>query len=442
MKKVIAIVGRPNVGKSTLFNRLAKKPKAIIDNIPGVTRDRNYADIQWDNASFILIDTGGLELDSREELSQRVQKQVHVAIEEADLILFLTDGQEGLTPVDMDAIQLLRPMPKPIFYCINKIDGPRQEETMTDFYQAGIDTWYPISSKHGRGVSELMEAVVISFPEGKPSSKEEEAVIKIAVLGRPNVGKSSLVNRILGYERVIVSESPGTTRDAIDTPFSFKGQKYLIIDTAGIRRKSRVGFQLEKYCVSEALRALRRCDVGLIIIDAQGEVTEQDTKIAGYAYNNGKACILVINKWDLIQKDNATIGQYVVKIRDTMKFLDFVPIVFVSALSGQRVPKILEKAHDCFLQTNKRINTGDLNRLLNKIVNKNPPPLRHGKPIKLYYLTQVDIKPPTFVLFVNYPHSIHFSYQRYLENQLREAYGFEGTPLRIFFKGKGGKIRN
>jgi len=439
MRSIIAIVGRPNVGKSTLFNRLARRTKAIIDDIPGVTRDRNYADVQWEDNSFTLIDTGGFDPDSKEKISQLVYEQARLAIDEADIILFLTDGREGLMPVDLDLINILRPIPKPIFYCINKIDGARQEETIVDYFRSGLDHWHPISARHSRGVRDLMDAVANVLPKDAERLPEDGDIIKIAVLGRPNVGKSSLVNQILGYDRVIVTETPGTTRDAVDTPFTFREQKYIIIDTAGIRRKSRIGFQLEKYCVVEALRVLRRCDISLIVIDAEEGVTEQDVKIAGQAYEKGKASVLVFNKWDLIKKDNATIGRYVKKIKDKMKFLDFVPIIFVSALSGQRVTKILEKANDCFTQFQKRISTSDLNRFLQQAVNKYPPPRHHGRPIKFYYLSQVDIKPPTFVFFTNFPQAIHFSYERYLANQLRETYGFEGTPLRLFFRGRDRK---
>ncbi len=436
MKPIIAIVGSPNVGKSTLFNRLARKTKAIIEDIPGVTRDRNYADMEWDGHVFTLIDTGGFDLDSQEELSRLVFEQAQVAIDEADIILFLTDGQQGLTPVDSDLVHLLRPIKKPIFYCINKIDGARQEEITADFYQAGIDHWYTISAKHSRGVGELMDAVANIMPEDAEASGKEEDVVKIAVLGRPNVGKSSLVNKILGYERVIVSAAPGTTRDAVDTPFTYHSQKYIIIDTAGMRRKSRIGYRLEKYCVVEALRALRRCDVCLIVIDAEEGITEQDVKIAGQAYNRGKACVVVVNKWDLIQKDNSTLGQYVRKIKEKMKFLDFVPIITVSALSGQRVSKILDQVSECFSQFQKRVDTGELNRLLEQAVRELPPSRYRGKPIKFYYGSQVSVKPPTFVFFANYPRAVHFSYERYLTNRLRGAYGFEGTPLRLFFKGR------
>ena len=435
MKSIIAIVGRPNVGKSTFFNRLARAQKAIIDDLPGITRDRNYAEVTWDDTSFTLIDTGGFEFEPHQELSRLVQEQARLAIEEADLILFLTDGREGLTPVDKDLIGLLRTIPKPVFHCINKVDGPRHEANLYDFFQVGIDRWFTIAAKHNRGVSELMDEVIKSLPRKKPSP-EEEAAVKFAVLGRPNVGKSSLVNRVLGYNRVIVSETSGTTRDAIDTPFRFKGKEFIIIDTAGIRKKSRVGYQLEKYCVVEALRAIERCDVSLLLIDAEERITEQDVKIAGLIHQKGKGCVVVVNKWDLIQKDNSTIGQYVEKIKDKLKFLDFAPLLFVSALSGQRVSKILDKAFDCFIQCQKRVETAELNRFLAQVINDHPPSHHCGKQIKFKYLAQVDIKPPTFVFFTNFPKAIHFSYQRYLANQLREAYGFEGAPLRLFFRGR------
>ncbi|MCD6353182.1 MAG: ribosome biogenesis GTPase Der, partial [Proteobacteria bacterium] len=294
-----------------------------------------------------------------------VHEQALLAVEEADIIIFLTDGREGLTPADTDLLNFLRTISKPIFYCINKVDGPRQDDNIVDYYQTGIDSWYPISAKHSRGVWELMDGVTKIIPEKTPSPKDEN-IIKIALLGRPNVGKSSLANRILGYDRVIVNETPGTTRDAIDTLFTFNGQKYTIIDTAGIRRKSRIGLTLEKYSVTESLRALRRCDIGLVIIDAEERITEQDVKIAGQLYKREKACLLVVNKWDLIQKDNSTPGCFVKNIKDKMKFLDFAPILFVSALSGQRVTKILEKAQDCFTQFQKRIGTSDLNQTLKR----------------------------------------------------------------------------
>jgi GTP-binding protein len=315
------------------------------------------------------------------------------------------------------------------------MDGPRQDQNLIDFYQLGIDTWHPISAKHSRAVSDLMDEVVKTLPKHETPSADREA-LRIAVLGRPNVGKSSLVNRILGYDRVIVSEIPGTTRDAIDTPLTFRGEKYLIIDTAGIRRKSRIGYQLEKYCVVEALRAAERSDVSLVLIDAQQGVSEQDVKIAGQVSERGKACVLVVNKWDLLIKDNSTVGKWVEELKDKMKFLDFAPIVFVSARSGQRVTKILETAAACFREAQKRIGTGELNRFLHETVSAHPPPRHRGREVKLYYLSQVDIKPPTFLFFTNYPQAIHFSYERYLANRLREAYGFEGTPVRLFFRGR------
>ncbi|HNR13627.1 MAG TPA: ribosome biogenesis GTPase Der [Thermodesulfobacteriota bacterium] len=437
MRRMIAIVGSPNVGKSTLFNRLTHKQKAIIEDIPGVTRDRNYADIAWDNHAFTVIDTGGFEPDATEKLSRLVFEQAQVAIDEADIIIFLADGRRGLMPVDRDLVQFLRSTSKPVFYCINKIDGVRHEETIPDFYQLGVEGWFAISAQHGRGVSDLMDAIVEMLPhEGEEAAAEESVVVKIAVVGRPNVGKSSLVNKILGYERVIVSDIPGTTRDAVDTPVEYQGKRYLIIDTAGLRRKSRIGYQLEKYCVVEALKALSRCDVSLIVIDAEEGITDQDVKIAGQVYNHGKACILVVNKWDRIEKDNETPGIFVRAIKDKAKFLDFASILFVSALSGQRVTRILEKASECYVQYCRRIDTGDLNRFVEQAGRRVPAARFRGKPIKFYYATQVAIKPPTFVFFVNYPKAVHFSYERYLMNQLREAYGFEGTPLRIYFRGR------
>lgn len=436
MKNIIAIVGSPNVGKSTLFNRLARKPKAIIEDIPGVTRDRNYADVEWDSHVFTLIDTGGFEPEAKEEMSRLVFEQARVAIEEADLIIYLADGQQGLMPVDIDLVNLLRSVNKPVFYAVNKMDGPRHEGTIPDFYQLGINTWYLISAQHGRGVGDLMDAVLEALPQDEELPRQEQEAIKIAVLGRPNVGKSSLVNRILGYERVIVSDIPGTTRDAVDTPFQYQGQQYLIVDTAGIRRKSRIGYQLEKYTVVEALKALSRCDVGLIVIDAEEGITEQDVKIAGQAYNKGKACIIVVNKWDRVEKDNSTIGIYVRNIKEKLKFLDFAPLMFVSALSGQRVSGIIEKISDCFAQYQKRIETGELNRFIDQATHDVVPPHYRGRPLKFLYGTQVAVRPPTIVFFVNYPQAIHFSYERYLMNRLREAFGFEGTPLRLYFRGR------
>lgn len=437
MRRMIAIVGSPNVGKSTLFNRLTHKPKAIIEDIPGVTRDRNYADMEWDGYAFTLVDTGGFEPDATEEIPRLVFEQAQVAIDEADIIVFLADGRRGLLPVDSDLVQFLRSTSKPVFYCINKIDGVRHEESILDFYQLGVDTWHSISAKHSRGVSDLMDAIIRTLPpEDDVSAPEAAEPMKIAVVGRPNVGKSSLVNRILGYERVIVSDIPGTTRDAVDTPVEYQGNRYVIVDTAGLRRKSRIGYQLEKYCVVESLRALSRCDVSLIVIDAEEGVADQDVKIAGQVYDRGKACILVVNKWDRIQKDNETPGIFVHKLKDAIKFLDFAPITFVSALSGQRVGRLLEQASECYAQYCRRIDTGELNRFLEQVTRRVPASRFRGKPIKFYYATQVTIKPPTFVFFVNYPKAVHFSYERYLMNQLREAYGFEGTPLRIYFRGR------
>ncbi|MGB4549817.1 MAG: ribosome biogenesis GTPase Der, partial [Syntrophales bacterium] len=341
MKPLIAIIGRPNVGKSTLFNRLSEGKKAITIDEPGATRDRNYAESSWEGRFFTVIDTGGFEPVSTEKILVQMREQTLLAIEEADIIIFLMDGREGLTPSDEEIAKLLRRVPKPVFYVVNKIDGPKHDALAYEFYRLGVEKLYTLSAEHGRGVDDLMMDVVEKIPPAEEIEADEER-IRIAVVGRPNVGKSSLVNKILGYERTIVNPLPGTTRDAIDTPFEYRDKKYLLIDTAGIRRKSRISMTLEKYSVIEALKTLNRCDIALILIDAEDGVTEQDARIAGLALEKGVASILVVNKWDLIEKDNATVGAHVKKLRDTLKFLSFAPIIFVSADTGQRVMRIFE----------------------------------------------------------------------------------------------------
>ncbi|MEW6614269.1 MAG: ribosome biogenesis GTPase Der [Thermodesulfobacteriota bacterium] len=436
MKPVIAIVGRPNVGKSTLFNRIVRGKKAIVGDEPGITRDRNYAEAEWDGWEFLLIDTGGFEPGIDDEVALHVHQQVRLAIEEADLIIFLVDGKEGLTATDIEIANRLREVNKPVFHVINKIDGERQEEKIYDFYQLGVGTLYPISAQHGRGVGDLLDKALSLLP---PSSeiKCNENLVKIAVLGRPNVGKSSLVNRILGNERVIVSEKPGTTRDAIDTPLKIGEKEYLLIDTAGIRRKGRISRQLEKYSVVEALKSIDRCDIALILIDAREGVTEQDAKIAGLAHDKGRASVLVVNKWDLIEKDSYTIYKYTEDIRYNMKFIRYAPIIFVSALTGQRALKIIDMVDRVAEQYQRRVPTSELNRVFEEVIRYNPPPMYRNKEMKLYYITQVSIKPPAFVIFVNYPEGVHFSYERYIMNKIRENFEFDGTPLRVFFRKRG-----
>lgn len=435
MKPLIAIIGRPNVGKSTLFNRLAERKKAITIDEPGATRDRNYADGFWNDAAFTLIDTGGFEPVSTEKILIQMREQTTLAIEEADIILFLMDGKEGLIPADVEIARLLRQVHKPVFYIVNKIDGPKHENRIYDFYRIAAEKLYALSAEHGQGVNELMDDVTcLIAPSEEPEEKEDR--IRIAVIGRPNVGKSSLVNRILGYDRTIVNPLPGTTRDAIDTPFEFNERKYLLIDTAGIRRKSRISRTLEKYSVVEALRTLNRCDIALLLVDAAEGIAEQDAKIAGLALEKGVACILVVNKWDLIEKDNNTVGKYVRDLHENLKFLQFAPIIFVSALSGQRVARIfdlIEKTYDCYV---KRVATSELNQKIREILEETPPPRYQNRPLKFTYFTQTSVKPPTFVFFVREPKAVHFSFQRFLANRIRESFGFDYVPIRLIFRKK------
>ncbi len=436
MKPVIAIIGRPNVGKSTLFNRLAGGGKAIVIDEPGATRDRNYTDCTWNNRPFTLIDTGGFEPAAEVEILVQMREQAKLAIEEADIILFMMDGRDGLTPSDQEIARMLRVVKKTVFYTVNKVDGPRHEALVSEFYRLGIEKLYPISAQHGPGLDDLMDDVADCLPEAEPVKDGEGDRIRIAVIGRPNVGKSSLINRILGYERTIVNPVPGTTRDAIDTPITRDGKHYLLIDTAGIRRKSRISLTMEKYSIVQALKAIDRADIALILLDAKEGISEQDIKIAGLAMEKGTACILVVNKWDLVEKDNSTIGTYVEDIRYNSKFLEFAPIIFVSALSGQRVTKIFALIERVYAQYTRRVETGELNRKIREIIEANPPPGRQSRLHIFNYITQVAIKPPSFVLFVRDPDNIHFSYERYLVNRIREAFGFAEVPIRLFFRKK------
>jgi len=434
MKPTIAIVGRPNVGKSTLFNRLVRKRRAIVEDEPGVTRDRNYAEASWEDRPFILIDTGGFEPSARENIRQQVREQAEVAIEEADLILFLMDGKEGLMPADVEVAGYLRKMAKPVLYVVNKIDGEKQEQEVLDFYRLGVETLYPISAEHGRGISDLMDGVLKAFPPASPPEEPDGEATRVALVGRPNVGKSSLLNKLIGRQRAVVDPSPGTTRDAIDTPFTKGEKKYIFIDTAGIRRKSKISQRLEKYSVIRTLKSLERCDVALVLLDGFAGLTEQDARIAEYAHERGRGIILVVNKWDLVQKDSFTMKGYTERIRQETKTLDYVPILFVSALKGQRVDKIFEAVEEVIAEHRKRIPTAELNHWLREVVQSYPPPLYHQRSVKLYYISQVGVAPPTFVLFVNDPRGIGESYSRYLTRRLREKYGFVGSPLRLFFR--------
>lgn len=441
MKPVVAIIGRPNVGKSTLFNRISERKKAIVINLPGATRDRNYADAEWVGRTFTLVDTGGFEPVSDEKIMVQMREQTTLAIEEADIIIFLLDGKEGLTPADEEITRILRRSGKPVLYTINKVDNPGKYAAEAEFYRLGVDRLILISAEHGLGVDELMDEVIPLMPTAETAQEPEER-IGIAVVGRPNVGKSSLVNKILGYERVIVNPMPGTTRDPIDTPFEYNEKKYLLIDTAGIRRKSKISLSLEKYTIMEAMKVLDRCEIALILVDPVEGITDQDVRIAGLAFEKGVICVIVVNKWDLIEKDNTTTGLYVKKIQDSLKFLDFAPIVFISALTGQRVFRIFEIIEQAYQQYTKRIKTSELNSTVREILDANPPPrLQGGRAHNFSYVTQTSVKPPNFVFFVKDPKAVHFSYERYLVNQLRERFGFTMVPIRIRFRRKSRESR-
>jgi GTP-binding protein len=436
MKPIIAIVGRPNVGKSTLFNRIAGGKKAIVWDEPGVTRDRNYADVEREEGGFTLIDTGGFEPVSKDRLFIQMREQCQLAMEEADVILFTMDGKEGLTPSDKEIANMLRILNKPVFYIINKIDGPRHEERVLEFYGLGVETIYSISAEHGYGVNGLMEQVFKALPS-LPDEKWDKKVTKVAVVGRPNVGKSSLINRLLGYKRVLVDEAPGTTRDAVDTLLERNGRRYILVDTAGIRRKSRISLRLEKYSIVEALRTIDRSDVAVLLLDSREGVTDQDARIGGFVHEKGKGCILAVNKWDLVEKDSQTMVRYERGVRESLKYLPYAPILFISALTGQRVSKILDAVDRVSDQTRKRIPTSPLNKYFREWVEKFSPPIYKNRSVKLNYITQVSTAPPTFVIYTNKPEGIHFSYERYLLNQMRKTFGFEGVPVRLLFRKKG-----
>ena len=435
MKPIVAIVGRPNVGKSTLFNRLLGRRRAMVDDTPGVTRDRNYATITRFEKEFILIDTGGFEPVTDDRLLQQMREQSTLAMEEADIIIFLMDARSGLTPADIEVAQKLRRVKKPVFYAVNKVDGDKLENESADFYSLGIDRLYTISAEHNRGVLDMVDDLLELLPEASPGDAEDE-ITKIAVVGRPNVGKSSLVNRLLGFERVVANPTAGTTRDSIDTLFTCNKKPYLLIDTAGIRRKGKTTEKLEKYSVVDALRSIERADVVLVVLDAEQGVTEQDERIAGYVHEAGKGCVFVVNKWDAIEKENSTFGVYIDKVRDGFKYLSYAPIVFVSAKTGQRTGKIIATVDEVMEQYSRRVTTSELNRIFSEAIDAHNAPLAHGRRVKFYFSTQVAIRPPTFVIFTNQPDSIHFSYERYLSNRFREAFGFNGTPLRLIFRGR------
>lgn len=436
-KPIVAIVGRPNVGKSTLFNRITGGLVAIVENMPGVTRDRLYRDAEWLGRKFALTDTGGIEFkDEGTPISSQMRRQAEIAMEEADVIIFVVDAQISPTPDDDLIARTLRRSGKPVLLAANKVeDFIKAEGQLYDYLSLGLGEPIPISAVHGMNTGDLLDLVVSNLPENNEEEYDPD-VIRISVIGRPNVGKSSLVNTLLGRERVIVSNVPGTTRDAIDTPFEHEGRHYILIDTAGMRRKSRIDELTEQYSVVRSLRAVDRSDAILMLIDAVDGVTDQDKKIAGYADEAGKAIVLVVNKWDLIDKDEKTINKFEKTIREELGFMQYAPTMFISAKTGQRVNKILDLVDFVVEQNSTRVTTATLNTLLREWVHLNPPPTDKGRRLKIRYLTQVGVKPPTFVFFVNDPELMHFSYKRYLENQMRKHFGFEGTPIRIVIRQK------
>ncbi|SIS95978.1 ribosome biogenesis GTPase Der [Alicyclobacillus vulcanalis] len=432
---VVAIVGRANVGKSTLFNRLVGRRVSIVEDTPGVTRDRIYGKSDWNGVSFRVIDTGGIELDDEDEMGNLIRVQAQIAIDEADVILFVVDGREGVTQADEHVADVLRRARKPVVLGVNKLDHAEQMALRYDFYRLGFGEPIPFSAEHGKGTGDLLDAVVEALPKRSDEDEDEDA-IRIAFVGRPNVGKSSLVNRLLGEERVMVSPIAGTTRDAIDTLLVRDGQSYVLVDTAGMRRKGKVYERIEKYSVLRALRALDRADVAFVVLDAETGIVEQDKRVAGYALDAGCAIAFVVNKWDAIEKDDKTAHRFEEKIREEFPFLRFAPVVFVSALTGQRVNRLLDVAKEVSEFHAMRVPTATLNRVLADAQVSVSPPSKGGRRLKLYYGTQVAVKPPTFVIFVNDPEMSHFSYERYLENQLREAFGFRGTPIRIVLRAR------
>ncbi len=435
-KPLVAIVGRPNVGKSTFFNIIAGHRIAIVENTPGVTRDRIYADTEWTGYPFTLIDTGGIDTKSDDVLLSQMRQQAEVAIETADVICFFVDAREGMTHQDEEIAIMLRISKKPIILVVNKVDFKGLDDSVYEYYELGLGDPYPISAANMLGLGDLLDAIVSKLPEVPEITENESTVIQLAIIGRPNVGKSSITNRLLMQERVMVSNIPGTTRDAIDTMYEREdGRIYNIIDTAGIRRKRAVeDATLERYSVLRSFTAIHRCDVALLVIDAIDGVTEQDTKIAGMVKEEGKCLIIAVNKWDLIEKDTGTLEKYQKQVLNDLKFVDFAPILFISALSGQRLLNIWETVNEVYEQGNKRITTGALNEVIGDAQMSLQPPMSGGRRIKIYYATQQSTLPPVFLLFVNDEKLLHFAYERYLENQLRKAFGFMGTPIRLLLR--------
>lgn len=452
IKPIVALVGRPNVGKSTLFNRLVGERRAIVEDIPGTTRDRLYGDAEWNGVPFTVVDTGGLEIVESQKrrqvenqatplstasagLIEEIRQQAEIAIAEADVIVLLVDVPDGLTPADQDVAEVLRRTDKPVLVAANKADNQARQREAVEFYALGLGEVFPISALQGIGTGDLLDQIVAALPAIEEAEGPE--ALKIALVGRPNVGKSSLLNKLLGEERAIVSPIPGTTRDAIDTYLTWEGQPVLLIDTAGIRRRGRIEQGIEKYSVLRALKSIARADVVLLLLDAQDLVTAQDAHVAGYVLEEMRSIIVLVNKWDIVEKDSFTLDAYTRQIRADLKFMDYVPVLFISALTGQRVDKVLPLAFQIYDERQRRMPTGELNRLVDDATVRHPPPHKAGKSCKFYYATQAGVDPPTFVFFVNDTRLVHFSYERYLENQIRQRYGYLGTPLKLVFRGRG-----
>ncbi|MBR6110208.1 MAG: ribosome biogenesis GTPase Der [Clostridia bacterium] len=435
MKPLVAIVGRPNVGKSTLFNRIVGKRIAIIEDTPGVTRDRIYGDAEWLTHNFTVIDTGGIEPDSEDIILSQMRRQAELAIETSHVIIFVVDGREGLTAADMEVSDMLRRCKKPIVLAVNKVDHVKYEDTAYDFYSLGIGQPITISAGQGLGVGDLLDEVCKYFPAIEADEGGE--AISIAVVGKPNVGKSSLVNALLGQERTIVSNIPGTTRDAIDTPFRYNEKDYVLIDTAGIRRKRAVGEEnVERYSVIRSLAAIRRCDVALIVVDAEQGLSEQDVRIAGYVHEEGKASVLIVNKWDLIEKDTHTVEKFKKDLLTDLAFMSYVPMLFISAKTGQRVHRVMEQANAVLDQAQTRITTGILNDVIGEAVTMSEPPFVKGRKLRIFYCTQASVKPPTFIIFANDAELMHFSYRRYLENYIRKSFKLDSVPIRLIIRNR------
>ncbi len=433
-KPIVAVVGRPNVGKSTLFNALAGENISIVKDTPGVTRDRIYADVSWLNHNFTLIDTGGIEPDSGDIILSQMREQAQIAIDTADVIIFMTDVKQGLVDSDGKVADMLRRSRKPVILCVNKVDSYQKFiADVYEFYNLGIGDPMPISAANRQGIGDMLDEVIKHFPEGSEEEEEDERP-KIAIVGKPNVGKSSIINKLTGENRVIVSDIAGTTRDAIDTDIIYNGKEYVFIDTAGLRRKNKIKEELERYSIIRTVSAVERADVVLMVIDATEGVTEQDAKIAGIAHDRGKGIIIVVNKWDAIEKNDKTIYEFQNKIRETLSYMPYAEMVFVSAVTGQRLPKLFETIDMVIENQTLRIATGVLNEIITEAVALQQPPSDKGKRLKIYYTTQVSVKPPTFVIFVNDKQLMHFSYTRYLENKIRDTFGFKGTSLKFIIR--------